>query len=130
MSDATLNDFGSQRADWVAAPVNEDWLAVLLGLAIFVLALAALANVDLIGWVVTTSVWSNLGQALKATSKGFSSLGGIEALFATYAALLIVLSASADRLCKLGDRQFRAFRRGDVGRATKIRHQLVAETHQ
>ena len=95
MSDATLNDFGSRRADSVAAPVNEDWLAVVLGLAIFVLALAALANVDLIGWVVTTSVWSNLGQALKATSKDFSSLGGIGALFATYAALLIVLSASA-----------------------------------
>ena len=95
MSDATLNDFGSRRADSVAAPVNEDWLAVVLGLAIFVLALAALAKVDLIGWVVTTSVWSNLGQALKATSKDFSSLGGIGALFATYAALLIVLSASA-----------------------------------
>ncbi len=95
MSDATLNDFGSRRADAVTAPVNEDWLAVVLGLAIFVLALAALANVDLIGWVVTTSVWTNLGQALKATSKDFSSLGGIGALFATYAALLIVLSASA-----------------------------------
>ncbi len=95
MSDATLNDFGSRRADAVTAPVNEDWLAVVLGLAIFVLALAALANVDLIGWVVTTSVWSNLGQALKATSKDFSSLSGIGALFATYAALLIVLSASA-----------------------------------
>jgi uncharacterized membrane protein YadS len=95
MSEATLNDFGSRRADAVTTPVNEDWLAVVLGLAIFVLALAALANVDLIGWVVTTSVWSNLGQALKATSKDFSSLGGIGALFATYAALLIVLSASA-----------------------------------
>ncbi len=95
MSDATLNNFGSRRADAVTAPVNEDWLAVVLGLAIFVLALAALANVDLIGWVVTTSVWTNLGQALKATSKDFSSLGGIGALFATYASLLIVLSASA-----------------------------------
>ena len=95
MSDATLVKLRPQRADAVPAPVNEDWLAVVLGLAIFVLALAALANVDLIGWVVTTSVWSNLGQALKATSKDFSSLGGIGALFATYAALLVVLSAGA-----------------------------------
>src|SRR5271170_5632900 len=95
MSDTTLDDFGSRRADAVTVPVNEDWLAVILGLAIFVLALAALVNVDLIGWVVTTSVWSNLGQALKATSKDFSWLSGVGALFATYVALLVVLSACA-----------------------------------
>ena len=67
-------------------------------MAIFVLALAALVNVDLIGWVVTTSVWSNLGQSLKATSKDFSSLGGVGALFATYVALLVVLSIGAATL--------------------------------
>jgi len=95
MSDTTVNDIRPQRADALTAPINEDWLAVVLGLSIFVLALAALVNVDLIGWVVTTSVWSNLSQALKATSKDFSSLGGISALIATYVALLVVLSASA-----------------------------------
>jgi uncharacterized membrane protein YadS len=93
MSDTTLNDFGSRRADAVTSPVTEDWLAVVLGLAIFILALAAIVNVDLLGWVVTTSVWGNLGQALKATSKDYSSVSGIGALFATYAALLVVLSA-------------------------------------
>ena len=77
MSDTTVNEFRPQRADAVTAPITEDWLAVVLGLSIFVLALAAVVNVDLIGWVVTTSVWSNLSQALKATSKDFSSLGGI-----------------------------------------------------
>ncbi|MGA8652497.1 MAG: hypothetical protein WB677_18125 [Xanthobacteraceae bacterium] len=56
MSDTTVNDIRPQRADAVTAPINEDWLAVVLGLSIFVLALAALVNVDLIGWVVTTSV--------------------------------------------------------------------------
>ena len=64
-------------------------------MAIFVLALAALVHVDLIGWVVTTSVWSNLGQALRTTSKDFSSLGGVGALVATYVALLVVLSGTA-----------------------------------
>jgi uncharacterized membrane protein YadS len=98
MSEATVNEFRPRRADAVTSPINEDWLAVVLGLAIFVLALAALVNVDLIGWVVTTSVWTNLGQALKATSKDFSSLSGIGALIATYAALLIVLSAGAAAL--------------------------------
>jgi hypothetical protein len=95
MSEATVNEFRPQRADAVTAPISEDWLAVVLGLSIFVLALAAVVNVDLIGWVVTTSVWSNFGQALKATSKDFSSLGGYGALVATYVALLVVLSAGA-----------------------------------
>ena len=98
MSDTILNEIRPQRADAVTAPINEDWLAVVLGLAIFVLALAALVNVDLIGWVVTTSVWSNLGQALKTTSKDFSSLGGFGALIATYVALLAVLSVGAASL--------------------------------
>src|SRR4051812_19680686 len=95
MSDTTVNEFRPPRADAVTAPITEDWLAVVLGPAIFVLALAALVNVDLIGWVVTTSVWSNFSQALKATSKDFSSIGGYGALIATYVALLVVLSASA-----------------------------------
>ena len=82
----------------MVAPINEDWLAVVLGLAIFVLALAALVNFDLIGWVVTTSVWGNLGQSLKATSKGYASLGGVGALIATYVALTVVLSAAAAAL--------------------------------
>ncbi|HXX04222.1 MAG TPA: putative sulfate exporter family transporter [Xanthobacteraceae bacterium] len=98
MSDATINDVRPQRADGVTAPVNEDWLSVILGLAIFVLALAALANTDLIGWVVTTSVWSNIDQALKATSSGYASLGGVGALVATYVALLVVLGAAATAL--------------------------------
>ena len=95
MADTTVNQLRPRRADVVTSPITEDWLAVVLGLSIFVLALAALVNVDLIGWVVTTSVWSNLSQALKATSKDFSSLGGYGALVATYLALLVVLSAGA-----------------------------------
>lgn len=79
-----------------AAPrLSEDWLSVVIGLLIFVAALAVLANVDLIGWVVTTSVWSNFTLALGTASKSYSSLGGIGALVATYLALLIGLSAAA-----------------------------------
>src|SRR5256885_1288285 len=89
----------SPRASWSAsetAPrISEDWLSVIIGLVIFVLALAVLANVDLIGWVVTTSVWSNLGQALGTASKAYAPLGGAGALLATYVALLAVLSAAA-----------------------------------
>ena len=88
MSNAYVTDFRVPSTANSTAPITEDWLAVVLGLLIFVLALAAVVNVDLIGWVVTTSVWSNLSQALKTTSKAFASLGGIGALVATYVALL------------------------------------------
>ena len=148
MSNATLTEIGAPaRAD--NAKLNEDWLAVILGLAIFVFALAGLVQVDLIGWVVNTSVWSNFGQALGPVSKSYAALGGFGALIATYAALTVVLSAGAaalnndwktictrlhcrflDRLCELDRRQFCAFRRGDAGGETKIRHRLVARPHQ
>jgi hypothetical protein len=98
MSNAYLTEIQPQRAVESAARLNEDWLAVILGLAIFILALAALVHVDLIGWVVSTSVWSNFGQALGPVSMGYSSLGGVGALIATYAALTLVLSAGAAAL--------------------------------
>src|SRR3954447_7089771 len=93
----TADWIGESRADNVAlAPrISEDWLALIIGLLIFVLALAALANLDLLGWVVTTSVWISLGQALKTASNGYGSLGGVGALVATYAALLVVLGGAA-----------------------------------
>jgi uncharacterized membrane protein YadS len=86
-----------RRADNVAlAPrISEDWLSLIIGLLIFVLALAGLANVNLLGWVVTTSVWTNLGQALKTVSNSYGSLGGVGALVTTYVALLGVLGAAA-----------------------------------
>jgi uncharacterized membrane protein YadS len=86
-----------ERADNVSlAPrIGEDWLSLIIGLFIFVLALAALTNVNLIGWVVTTAVWNDIGQALGTMSKSYGGLGGVGALIATYLALLIVLGAAA-----------------------------------
>jgi uncharacterized membrane protein YadS len=72
--------------------LTEDWLAVCVGLLIFALALAGLAGRDLLGWAVTTSIWTDLTGALKATSNAYSGLGGFGALLATYAALLVVLT--------------------------------------
>jgi uncharacterized membrane protein YadS len=75
--------------------INEDWLSLWVGLGIFVLALAGLGGRDLLGWVVTTSVWTDPGTALGTFSKAYASLGGAGALVATWAALLVVLTASA-----------------------------------
>jgi Conserved hypothetical protein 698 len=94
MSNASLTEV-SPRSATEAARISEDWLAVILGLAIFVLGLATVVHVDLIGWVVNTSVWSSVNQALGPASKSYASLGGVGALIATYAALTVVLSVGA-----------------------------------
>jgi len=54
---ATWNEAAPRRADNVeiAPRISEDWLSLIIGLFIFVLALAGIANVDLprkklIGW--------------------------------------------------------------------------------
>jgi len=91
----------SDPAPWI----SEDWLSVVIGLFIFMLALAVLANVDLIGWVVTTSVWSNFRQALGTASKLYAPLGGAGALLATFFSLLVILSAAAAAL-NAGVRRF------------------------
>ena len=75
--------------------ISEDWLSLIIGLFIFVLALAGIANLDLLGWVVTTAVWNDASKALGTVSKSYASLGGFGALVSTYIGLLVILSAAA-----------------------------------
>ena len=86
---------GERSAAPPAPHVNEDWLSLAIGLAIFGLALAGLGGHDLAGWVVNTSVWVDPHLALGTFSKAWAGLGGAGALVATWAALLLVLSAGA-----------------------------------
>jgi hypothetical protein len=41
------------------ATLNEDWLAVAIGLLVFALALISVNGPDLLGWAVTTSVYTD-----------------------------------------------------------------------
>ena len=77
------------------AGMSEDWLSVCLGFLVFVLSLATLVGTDLLGWVVSTSVWVDLSKALAPASKGYAALGGTGALIATYVALLVALTVGA-----------------------------------
>jgi len=85
--------------------ITEDWLSVWIGLGIFALALGWLWGVDLLGWVVSTSVWIDPGLALGTVSKTYAQLGGPGALAVTYLALLAVLTAGA-RVLGLDLRRF------------------------
>src|ERR1700730_14090787 len=92
MANAALSRTASSRG------LSEDWLAVWLGLLIFVLALAGLAGIDLLGWVVTTSTWIDITRALGTASNSYAWLGGLGALIATYVVLLVVLTTGAAAL--------------------------------
>src|SRR3954447_19072863 len=86
---------------------TEDWLSVAIGLFIFALALAGVWGVDLLGWTVATSVWTDPGQALGTVSKSYAALGGTGALVLTYFALLVLLTGAAAAL-KADVRRFAA----------------------
>src|SRR6516165_4728110 len=75
--------------------LSEDWLAVWIGLLVFALALMAVAGPDLLGWTVTTSVWTDPAKALAPASKAYAGIGGIGALLVTYVALLVVMTLGA-----------------------------------
>jgi len=76
-------------------PLSEDWLSVWIGLLFFLLSLGVLFGADVLGWVVTTSVWNDISKALAPVSKAYASVGGIGALIVTYVALLAVLTAGS-----------------------------------
>ena len=84
--------------------LSEDWLSLIIGLFVFALSLGLVAGVDVLGWIVTTSVWTDSSKALAPVSKAFAGLGGVGALIATYFALLVLMTAGAVAL------------RADIGR--------------
>src|SRR6516225_10103843 len=78
--------------------MSEDWLAVCIGLLVFVLSLGLLFGSDLLGWAVTTSVWMEPAKALAPASKAYAKLPSAISLLATYGSLLIVLLVAARAL--------------------------------
>ena len=78
--------------------LNEDWLAVIIGLLVFGLALVSVSGTDVLGWAVVTSVYTDVSKALGPVSKTYAALGSVGALLATYLALVVVLSAGVAAL--------------------------------
>src|SRR5689334_2984477 len=75
--------------------ISEDWLAVCMGLLVFTLSLGLLFGADLLGWAVTTSVWSIPAKALAPVSKAYAKLPAMISLLATYGFLLTALLLGA-----------------------------------
>lgn len=97
MSDAVLP--GTSTAETRSGQgLSEDWLAAGLGLLVVALAIVGMAGPDLLGWVVTTSVWTDAAKALAPARPAYAALGGPGALLATWLVLLAVLTAGAAAL--------------------------------
>lgn len=78
---------------------SEDGLALAIGLVIFVLALAGIAGVDLLGWAVATKEWVDPSKALAPVSaKAFTILNGHVSLLLTCAFLLVLMTLGAAAL--------------------------------
>ncbi len=86
------------RPEQTAKGISEDWLSVWIGLLIFVLSLGVFVGADVLGWVITTSVWTDLSKALAPASKAYSGLSGIGSLVVTYVLLLILMTVGASAL--------------------------------
>ncbi len=78
--------------------MSEDWLALVIGLFVFVLSLGLLFGKDILGWAVTTSIWTLPAKALAPASKSYATLPPLVSLAATYVFLLVVLSVGVKLL--------------------------------
>ncbi|MGA2989911.1 MAG: putative sulfate exporter family transporter [Candidatus Korobacteraceae bacterium] len=81
-----------------ASRFNEDWLSLCLGLFVFVLSLTLLFGMDLLGWSITTSVWTDIGKALNPASKAYAGLPAAASLIGTYVFMLVILLVGIKRL--------------------------------
>jgi uncharacterized membrane protein YadS len=79
--------------------LSEDWLSVCIGLFIFILSFGLLFGADILGWAITTSVWTAPGKALAPLSKTYKAFlpAGIS-LIGTFVFLLAILSIGAKAL--------------------------------
>jgi uncharacterized membrane protein YadS len=84
---------------------SEDWWSLFLGLAIFVLSLGALVDIDLLGFVTKTEVWMAPAQGLRPLSPTFSGLPKVVSLVSTFA-LLLALTGVGAHFLGLGLKRF------------------------
>lgn len=56
--------------------ISEDWLALWLGLFIFVLSLGVFSSADILGWGINTKVWTDSSKAMGPVSKTFQGVKG------------------------------------------------------
>ena len=75
--------------------LSEDWLALMLGLVIFLVALLGAIGIEPFGWGVKTNVWLSPAKIMTPVSARFEALPGVVSLGLTYAAMALLLGTGA-----------------------------------
>ena len=76
-------------------PIGEDWLALWIGLGIFVLGLGAFAGVNVLGWGAKVNVWIDAAKAVVPVSTAFKEMPSIVSLILTYLFMLGLMLIAA-----------------------------------
>src|SRR5215470_4945573 len=74
---------------------SEDWLAVVAGAAVFVLALGLLFGSNLLGWVTGPRTWLEIGKSVRPVSSAYAQVDALLLLLVTYAFVLALMTAAA-----------------------------------
>src|SRR5579872_90779 len=75
--------------------LSEDWLALAIGLLLFLIALLGAFGYEPFGWAIKTNVWINATKAITPSSTKYASLPAAGSVLLTYLVLIGLLSAGA-----------------------------------
>lgn len=62
-----------QAGKWA---LSDDWLALILGLVVFLLSLGVFGGIDILGWGIKTSTWMDPTKALSVVSANYAPVKG------------------------------------------------------
>ena len=75
--------------------ISEDWLSLWLGFFIVVLGLVLFLGLDVLGWGVKTSVWTDITKAISPVSGAYKGMPGLVSLLLTYVFMMVVMGIGA-----------------------------------
>ena len=75
--------------------ISEDWLSLWLGFFIVVLGLLLFLGLDVLGWGVKTSVWTDITKAISPVSGAYKGMPGLVSLLLTYVFMMVVMGIGA-----------------------------------
>jgi hypothetical protein len=74
--------------------ISEDWLALIIGLSLFLVSLLGFSGVEVFGWTIKTNVWTRATEIMTPVSKNFPHVNGVTSLVFTYLFLLGTLTVT------------------------------------